>query len=71
MPIGKVGIYLRALFLHINMYTMAGIFCIFLGILNLAVVWMYGRTEYSVDELDSDNNDECKDMRILYLCVIQ
>ena len=39
------------------MYTMAGIFCIFLGLINLAAVWIYGRNEFSAIEEDSDNED--------------
>ena len=56
--LGKHGIYAKGLALHINMYTMAGIFCVFLGIVNLATVWMYGRYEFQVIEVDTDDDAE-------------
>ena len=36
---------------------MAGIFCIFLGLMNLIAVWSYGRNEFQAIEEDSDNED--------------
>ena len=55
VPLGERGIYVKGIFLGINMYTMAGIFCVFLGIINLAAVWKYVREDIRAIEKDSDS----------------
>jgi len=58
VPLGEKGIYLKGIFLGINMYTMAGIFCVFLGIINLAAAWKYVRDNTRAKEKDSDSEDQ-------------
>lgn len=38
------------------MYTMAGFFCILLGIINLVAVWIYGRHEFREEEIETDDD---------------
>ncbi len=58
VPLGNKGVYFKGLFLHINMYTIAGIACILFGIINLAVVIRMRNALKAVPpEVKSDEND--------------
>eukprot|EP00794_Sanderia_malayensis_P007196 gene7196-8002_t len=62
VPLGNTGVYVKGLFLWMNMYTAAGCLCVLFGIINLLIVIrarkQISRIPSKSDKEKNDDNDE-------------